>query len=120
MLPATENLTIVEVSTLRPTLQGAIAFVALKSGLSICETTVLGHTLSGDSTDQIAKHRGVSRETIRAQLRACRTKTGTNSQFQLIGLVNQVFADQQTQSRSLARDLSSEKTKQTLTIEGNA
>jgi DNA-binding CsgD family transcriptional regulator/PAS domain-containing protein len=84
--------TIVEITLAQPTLLTALDTVARKFSLSNCETAVLGCALNGDDVDQIANRRGVSRETIRAQMRACRTKTGTQSQFQLIGLVNQVFA----------------------------
>jgi len=56
-------------------------------GLSRCEAETLGLCDSGRSVVQISEFRRVSVETVRAQLRACRKKTGTRSQLELIALV---------------------------------
>ena len=59
-------------------------------GLTRAEAAVATMIAGGDTPAEIAKHRNVSVETIRAQLRVLYAKTGTNRQAELVRLVHRV------------------------------
>jgi DNA-binding CsgD family transcriptional regulator len=59
-------------------------------GLSRAETRVATEIADGKSTEDIALTLGVSRETVRTQLRAVFSKTGTHRQSELVALLNRL------------------------------
>ena len=61
-------------------------------GLSAAEALVAARLADGERIDDIAENRGVSRETVRVQVKSILAKTGTSGQGQLIGLVARSLA----------------------------
>ncbi|MEO9190945.1 MAG: LuxR C-terminal-related transcriptional regulator [Acetobacteraceae bacterium] len=61
-------------------------------GLSAAEASVATSLVNGDSVEEIADRRTVSRETVRVQLESVLGKTDTHSQGQLIALVTRSLA----------------------------
>jgi DNA-binding CsgD family transcriptional regulator len=53
---------------------------------------VAARLADGERIDDIAENRGVSRETVRVQVKSILAKTGTSGQGQLIGLVARSLA----------------------------
>lgn len=68
------------------------AVLAWKFGLSSAESQVAAALGGGDSVNEIADRRAVSRETVRAQVKSVLAKTGTTSQGKLIALVARSLA----------------------------
>ena len=58
--------------------------------LTAAEAKLAGIIAEGATIDAAAKARGVSRETIRTQLKAIFSKTGTNRQTELVRLLGGV------------------------------
>jgi DNA-binding CsgD family transcriptional regulator len=67
-------------------LNEAVERLAKRYNLSGSEAAVLKLCADGRSVAQIARDKGVGSETVRTQLRACRRKTQTHSQLELIAL----------------------------------
>ena len=61
-------------------------------GLSAAEALVAVQLANGDRVDDISGARGVSRETVRAQVKSILSKMGANGQSQLIGLISRSLA----------------------------
>ena len=61
-------------------------------GLSAAEASVATSLVNGDSVEEIADRRTVSRETVRVQLKSVMGKTDTHSQGQLTALVTRSLA----------------------------
>ena len=61
-------------------------------GLSPAEARVATRLAAGERIDDIADAHGVSRETVRVQVKNVFAKTGTHNQGQLVGLVSRSLA----------------------------
>ena len=60
---------------------------AKRYGLTPAETRLATHLLDGGTTESYAAHRGISRHTVRNQLRSIYAKTDTNRQVSLLQLL---------------------------------
>jgi DNA-binding CsgD family transcriptional regulator len=59
-------------------------------GLSRAETRVATEVTDGKSTEDVALTLGISRETVRTQLKAVFSKTGARRQSELVALLNRL------------------------------
>ena len=80
--------TLVFLSARRPEHGMDPAVLAAQFGLSPAEAQVAAALADGSSVNELADRRRVSRETVRAQVRAILLKTGLRSQGRLVGLLS--------------------------------
>lgn len=78
---------LVDLSDLRKSLEKSLDRVASTFGLTAAETDIIRLLGEGKSASEIASLRHSSKETVRAQLRAIRTKTGKSRQAELAALL---------------------------------
>lgn len=81
------ELFLIEFSEIDLQINEALQAATQKFGLTKSEVEIVKLLLNGEGVSEIAIKRNSSRETVRAQLRSLRAKTGAKSQVELIAII---------------------------------